>query len=225
MTSRYYSQETQTLTLPPPKAPHARNSAADTGSNPTPAFPLYAIVAQPWANSLRSLVLRNRTLDMSFSLPELVNDNPLPNLEELDLHNCGFMDRAPISWCKLGTDPEWLPRVRQEMLPLIVNLFPNLQILDLSENRLRRSFSETILRKLLYATDGRRGLKCLRLRGNKLQDLNGLRAIASSSFDASKAFNAALTLEELDVSYNDIVELPPGLGVLPLKRLSVEGNA
>jgi Leucine-rich repeat (LRR) protein len=220
MASHYYVEETQTLALPPPK----RISAADTGSNPAPVLPLYAIITQPYAHSLRCLILANRRLDKSFALPHDVEiENLLPSLEELNLHNCKLMDRAMVSMCMLNQDPEMAPRSNQDLLPLIIKMFPNLQILDLSENALRSSFTEDILCQLVFAMDGRRGLKHLRLRGNRLQDLNGFKAIASS-FNVSKSTAVNWTLEELDVGYNNIEELPCELGVLPLNILSVEGN-
>lgn len=221
MASHYYSEETQTLALPPP----TRISAADTASNPAPVLPLYAIIAQPYAHSLRSLILANRRLDKSFVLPRDVGiENLLPNLEELNLHNCKLMDHAMVSTCKPNEDPGIAPRSSQNLLPLITKMFPNLQILDLSENALRSPFTEDVLRQLVFVTDGRRGLKHLRLRGNRLQDLDGFKAIASS-FNVSKSTAASWSLEELDVGYNNIEELPCELGVLPLNLLSVEGNA
>ena len=224
MTSRYYSEETQTLALPPPKPSYARISAADIGSNPASVLPLYAIVTQPYARSLRSLILANRRLDKSLALPQDVEiENLLPSLEELSLHNCNLTDRVAVSRCKLNDDPETLPRSQNDLLTLIIKMFPNLQTLNLSDNALRSSFTEGVLRHLVFATDGRRGLKHLRLRGNQLQDLNGFQAIASS-FNVSKATAASWTLEELDVGYNNIGELPYELGVFPLNVLSVEGN-
>lgn len=220
MASHYYSEETQTLALPPPR----RISAADTHSNPAPVLPLYAIITQPYAHSLRSLILTNRRLDKSFALPHDVEiENLLPSLEELSLHNCKLVDLVMVSKCKLNEDPEMAPRSGEYVLPLIIKMFPNLQILDLSENALRSSFTERILRQLVFATNGRRGLKHLRLRGNRLENLNGFKAIASS-FNVSKSTAADWTLEELDVGYNNIEELPCELGVLPFNLLSVEGN-
>lgn len=165
---------------PPPK----RIDAADTGSNPAPVLPLYVIITRPYAHSPRSLLLANRRLYRSFALPPDV-ENPLPSLEELNLHNCKLIDHVMVSTCMLNQDLEWASRSSQDLLPVIIKMFPNLQILDLSQNALRFSFTEDILCQLVFAMDGRRGLKHLRLRGNRLQDLNGFKAIASSLISQS----------------------------------------
>jgi len=65
------------------------------------------------------------------------------------------------------------------MLPLIIKMFPNLQILHLSDSHLFSSFAGDTLRRLVFTTGDRRGLKCLRLRGNHL---GGFKVVSSSFY-------------------------------------------
>jgi len=61
--------------------------------------------------------------------------------------------------------------------------------------------------------DGRRELKCPRLRGNHLEDLDGFGAISSSfNVSISKVLPPVGHLKLEDVGYNFIAQVPPELG-------------
>ncbi|KAF8626939.1 hypothetical protein AX17_006439 [Amanita inopinata Kibby_2008] len=244
---KYYSEATLTLTLPPCAPPtkaagHARafslaapslsGIASKAGPGratdiaiPAPTLPLSVIVTQPFANSLRSLILINRRMDRCFSLPEGgPEENLLPNLEELNLENCNLPDMISVARSSLGSEFASAPRTNESIIPLITKLFPNLQTLNLSYNALNGFFQNTeTLSSLILATGVRRGLKHLRLRGNGIKDLEGLKGVASMF----KGFREVpgWKLDELDIRDNDVEKLLPELGLLPLDVFLVDGNA
>ncbi|KAF8635071.1 hypothetical protein AX15_000561 [Amanita polypyramis BW_CC] len=235
---KYYSEATLTLTLPsctPTSKAGSHNRAFSLATTPLvasvattditvpiPTLPLNAIVTQPFANSLRTLVLINRRLDRSFALPGgPVEENLLPNLEELDLENCNLPDMIPVSR-GTGSSGSAL-RTTDPIIPLITKLFHNLQTLNLSYNSLSGCLQDVeALSALILARGGRRGLKQLRLRGNGIKDLDGLQGVASMF----KGFREVpgWKLDELDIRDNNVEKLPPELGLLPLDVFLVDGN-
>ncbi|KAK2459897.1 hypothetical protein APHAL10511_008097 [Amanita phalloides] len=229
---KYYSEPTLTLTLPPctpskavghsrafslATTPLVSPSATTDIAAPIPTLPLSVIVTQPFANSLRTLVLVNRRLDRCFALPGgPMEDNLLPSLEELDLENCYLPDAVAVS---RGSGS----RTNEPIIPLITKLFHNLQTLNLSYNALNGALQDTeSLSALILARAGRRGLRHLRLGGNGIKDLDGLQGVASMF----KGFREVpgWKLDELDIRDNNIEKLPPVLGLLPLDVFLVEGN-
>ncbi|KAG5340891.1 hypothetical protein C0989_012643 [Termitomyces sp. Mn162] len=238
---QYYSQTTQTLTLPPSSPPvkgaaHTRTfSLASSKSSfssklrtddlavPTPSLPLSVIVSQPFAQTLKVLVLVNRRLDKSFSLPSVDGqDSFLPHLEELDLGGCGLTDLVPVSRHTVGgiSTP---PRSSEKILPLISKLFPSLRTLNLSHNALTSaSLTPDVLSDLILSAPGRHGLKHLRLRGNALSELEGFQSL-SEIFRGNRLV-PEWKLDELDLRDNEIGKLPAELGLLPLDVLLVDGN-
>ncbi len=237
---QYYTKSTQTLKLPasaPPtkSASHARAfsmatpsatsriSASDI-SVPTPTLPLDAIVNQPFADSLRVLLLTNRRMDRSFAIPDGAQSTTgyLNKLEELDLEGCNLEDSVSVrqaSDAGVGTPP----RSTELLIPTLVRLFPSLRTLNLSYNALTSAAlnAETV-RALVLAAPHRQGLRHLRLRGNRITELDGLVALAVG-FKGNRDVPEC-KLEELDLRDNEIGRLPPELGLLPLDVFLVDGN-
>lgn len=231
---KYYSESTLTLTLPPctpaskaaghnrafslATAPLMASAATTDIAVPIPTLPLSVIVAQPFSNSLRTLILINRRLDRCFALPGgPVEENLLPNLEELDLENCNLPDTIAVSRGNFSS------RTNESIIPLITKLFHNLQTLNMSYNALAGGLRDAeALSSLILASGGRRGLKHLRIRGNGIKDLDGLQGVASMF----KGFREVpgWKLDELDIRDNNVEKLPPELGLLPLDVFLVDGN-
>jgi len=234
---KYYHASTQTLTLPPLSAPaksHARSfslaapslTSSSQGKTdltlPTPTIPLAAISAQSFAHTLKILVLSNRKFDLSITLPS-TGEALLPSLEELVLEGCGFGDQVSVT-TPTDTGSATPPRLVDPILPLLTRLFPSLQTLDLSYNTLTSaSLQRDSLSSLILAdSNSRKGLRHLRLRGNRINDLDGFREIAEM-FKGHRSV-PDWKLEELDLRDNDIPKLPAELGLLPLDVFLVDGN-
>ncbi|KAF9046845.1 L domain-like protein [Hymenopellis radicata] len=237
---QYYDEASKTLTLPPSAPPskvgHFRTfSCAPTSSSfgappsppsdialPTPTLPLTAILAQPFAESLRTLTLVNRRMDRCFSL--LMEDQPsLPNLEELDLEGCNLSDQVAVTRSDTPSAAAHPSRSTESLLPLVTRLFPSLQALNLSYNTLSSGFlTMEALSSLILCTSQRKGLRRLALRGNKITELDGLKAIAEL-FKGHRDV-PGWKLDELDLRDNEIGKLPPELGLLPLDVFLVDGN-
>lgn len=247
---QYYSEKTSTLTLPRSASaakgharafsyasawPPSRDLARMDIALPTPTLPLSVIATQPFAQTLKILILSNRRLDVSLALPSNAEDNLLPNLEELTLEGCGLRDMVPVSrQLDQGSGAVTPPRVNEPLLPLLATLFPSLRTLDLSDNALTaESLGTNVLSSLILASTSiadqeavphlaRKGLKHLRLRGNRLADLDGLQGLAEL-FKGNRTM-PEWKLEELDLRDNEIGKLPPELGLLPLDVFLVDGN-
>ncbi|KAJ3508185.1 hypothetical protein NLJ89_g5892 [Agrocybe chaxingu] len=243
---QYYTPTTQTLQLPAsapptksvghfrafsvaapssfPKAP-ARNEDLVV---PTPSLPLSTIVTQPFASTLRVLILANRRLDRSFDLPSMPESAPisgfLPCLEELDLEGCNLGDLVAVHH---ASDPasgaRTPPRSSELIIPTLSKLFPSLQTLNLSYNGITSSaLTPDALSTLILVSPHRKGLRHLRLRGNKISELDGFAKI-SDSFKGNREV-PGWKMEELDLRDNEIGKLPPELGLLPLDVFLVDGN-
>ena len=155
---QYYTATTQTLKLPASAAPtkgpgHARafslaapSAAALSSSSspsttdiavPAPSLPLSVIVLQPFADTLRVLILANRRMDRSFSVPRIPEGPPgfLPKLEELDLEGCNLSDFVSIHATEHPSDAgggeTTPPRSSEPIIPTLSKLFPSLQTLNL----------------------------------------------------------------------------------------------
>ncbi|KAG7451429.1 L domain-like protein [Guyanagaster necrorhizus] len=234
--SQCYSEATQTLILPPsappPKSAHSRTFSLALHTSPssllsrtdiaipTPTLPLASIVTEAFAENLKVLVLVNRRMDRSFSLP--TGEGPfLPHLEELNLEGCSLADQVPVSHPGSDTTtPNW---TNESLLPLIAKLFPSLQTLKLSYNVISSSCLTTdALSSLILCTSQRKGLKRLELRGNKITTLEGLQGI-TELFKGHRDV-PGWKLDELDLRDNEIGKLPPELGLLPLDVFLVDGN-
>ena len=237
--SQYFTQNTQTLRLPassPPtkSAGHARafSMAAPSASSlasyrsdnlsvPTPTLPLSTIVVQPFASTLRVLILANRRMDRSFALPSgsISISGFLPCLEELDLEGCNLSDLVPIS----SADSDNTSRTSEPIITILAKLFPSLQTLNLSYNALSNSsLTPEALSMIILRSPHRKGLRHLRLRGNRISELDGFLGLAEA-FKGNRDV-VDWKLEELDVRDNEIGKLPPELGLLPLDVLLVDGN-
>ncbi|PPR04904.1 hypothetical protein CVT24_007148 [Panaeolus cyanescens] len=242
---QYYNATSQTLSLPA-SAPLAKSSghgrsfsvvtsamAATSLSRtehlsvPTPTLPLSVIVALPFASTLRVLNLSNRRMDKSFCLPSHSDSVTgfLPVLEELDLEGCNLGDLVQVyeaSESVSGSNTP--PRRRSEMvIPTLTRLFPSLRTLNLSYNNLSNaSMTSEALTALILVSPNRRGLRHLRLRGNKITELDGLASLAEA-FRGNRD-NQAWKMEEIDVRDNEIGRLPAELGLLPLDVFLVDGN-
>jgi len=246
---QYYEQSTQTLTLPPSQPvqiSHNRASSLATRivpssspladmAIPLPSLPLNIIVTESFAHSLRSLILVNRRADRSFVLPSSAATDSqgfLPCLEELDLEGCNFSESIPVLRADVpSSSASELSNARsnQPLLSLIATLFPSLRTLNLSYNALSSSaLTQESLSALIFSLpegDGatrKEGLRHLRLRGNRITDLDGFATIAGM-FKGNRIVSE-WKLEELDLRDNEIGRLPPEIGLLPLDVLLVDGN-
>ena len=241
---QYFTLSTQTLRLPPSAPPakstgHSRAfslaaptpSAVSSGvtqtgdiSVPTPTLPLSVIIAQPFAQTLRVLILANRRMDRSFALPSTPGSISgfLPCLEELDLEGCNLTDLVTV-YPDSNSGRTTPPRSTELILPTLAKLFPSLQTLNLSYNGLTNaSLTSDALSTLILTSPHRKGLRHLRLRGNKLSDLDGFLSLAEG-FKGNRNI-PGWKLEELDLRDNEIGKLPPELGLLPLDVFLVDGN-
>jgi Leucine-rich repeat (LRR) protein len=237
--SQYFTQNTQTLRLPassPPtkSAGHARafSMAAPSASSlasyrsgnlsvPTPTLPLSTIVVQPFASTLRVLILANRRMDRSFALPSgsFSISGFLPCLEELDLEGCNLSDLVPIS----SANSDNTSRTSEPIIATLAKLFPSLQTLNLSYNALSNSsLTPEALGMIILRSPHRKGLRHLRLRGNRISELDAFLGLAEA-FKGNRDV-VDWKLEELDVRDNEIGKLPPELGLLPLDVFLVDGN-
>jgi len=244
--SQYYNAPTQTLTLPPsvpPTRSHTRSFSLASSVHgpsssqgkiditlPTPTLPISIISAQPFAQTLKALVLSGRKLDLSVALPTVTGESGvplLPNLEELALDGCGLGDNITVTHQEEGS-PSTPARLTEALIPLIGRLFPSLRTLDLTYNL----FTSATLRKdvlvnLIMASSEdtpvpRPGLRHLRLRGNRITDLDGFQEVAEI-FKGHRVVSD-WKLEELDLRDNEIAKLPAELGLLPLDVFLVDGN-
>ena len=241
---QYFTSATQTLRLPasapPSKAGHARafsvatpfpSKASSTSRTehlaiPTPTLPLSTIVAQPFANMLKVLILSNRRMDRSFDLPNLPDSVSgfLPCLEELDLEGCNLNDLVPTTVPSEPNSAAVSPiRTNESLIPTIAKLFPSLSTLNLSYNTITDvSLTPEALSNLILVSPLRRGLRHLRLRGNRISTLDGFVKL-SEAFKGHQPV-PSWRLEELDVRDNEIGKLPPELGLLALDVFLVDGN-
>ena len=242
--SQYFTSSTQTLRLPPsaplPKsAGHSRafslaaptpsvlsSGGSRTGdiSVPGPTLPLSVINIQPFAQTLRVLILANRRMDRSFALPSYPCSTSgfLPCLEELDLEGCNLTDLVTV-YPDSSSGRTTPPRSTEPILSILAKLFPSLQTLNLSYNTLTNvSLTPEALSTLILTSPHRKGLRHLRLRGNKFSDLDGFLNLAQA-FKGNRNV-PGWKLEELDLRDNEIGKLPPELGLLPLDVFLVDGN-
>ena len=242
--SQYYHAATQTLALPasaPPARSHARsfslaasplNGHATSGMTdialPTPSLPIAAISPQSFARTLKILILRNRKLDLSVSLPccqPEMDPGLIPTLEELVLEGCGFGDTVATTRQVEGSA---IPiKSSEPLLPLLTRLFPNLRTLDMSYNALTSAaLQKDVIIGLIMASAqdafSRPGLRHLRLRGNHITTLDGFQDLAEI-FKGHRSV-PDWKLEELDLRDNEISKVPPELGLLPLDVFLVDGN-
>ncbi|KAJ7103474.1 hypothetical protein B0H15DRAFT_812381 [Mycena belliarum] len=248
---QYYTSRTETLTLPASIAAkkiasgHSRtfslgptslmkppNSTSDV-MLPTSTMPLSLIAAQPFSQTLKILVLTNRRMDRSFTLPGLPALNPLlPRLEELSLEGCSLGDSVSIATAS-AEEILVVPSDMRPTLPLIAELFPSLRNLNMAYNTLTSAaLTASVLSSMIFSSASadsapsggheRKGLRQLNLRGNRITNLDGFQEIALL-FKGHRDV-PGWGLEELDVRDNEIGKLPSELGLLPLEVLMVDGN-
>ena len=165
---------------------------------PSPTLPLVTILEQPFLNSIRVLVLTGRKMDPSFSLPSTgKTQSYLPHLDELRLDNCNLGN-------SVQTTSEGGVSTKGPLIEMIGNLFPSLGTLDLSYNALT---SLTGIPTLFTPDEGvkRKGLKVLRVRGNRVDSLETLEELASG-------WHAGLGIqgwqgEEIDLRDNELIKV------------------
>ena len=244
--TQYYNAPTQTLTLPPSAPPtrsHMRSFSLAVPTLgppssqdkihialPTPTLPISVISAQPFAQTLKTLVLSGRKLDLSVALPPVTSESSapfLPTLEELALDGCGLRDNITVTH-QGESGSSTPPKLTEALIPLIGRLFPSLRTLDLTYNLLTSAtLRKDVLVDLIMASAQdtpvpRPGLRHLRLRGNRITDLDGFQELAEI-FKGHRAVSD-WKLEELDLRDNEIAKLPAELGLLPLDVFLVDGN-
>ncbi|KAL5526379.1 hypothetical protein ACEPAF_8102 [Sanghuangporus sanghuang] len=238
--SKYYSASTLTLTLPssaPPTRSHARAFSTlampQIGRNaedllvPAPTLPLAAIMKQEFAAKLQVLILSNRRADPTFSFPSSSSlssaeiSGGIPRLSELILDGCALGNMVSIS---LESNDSGVSIVEKRgLLEVIAETFPWLTILDLSYNNLTSDgITPAVIEHLLVPSEGRKGLKILRLRGNKISSLEAFEQVAGL-FRGNRQV-PEWGFEELDVRDNEISKLPPLLGLIPMDVCLVDGN-
>ena len=213
-----------------------KSKKAEDLSIPIPTLPLNVITTQSFASTLRVLVLSKRRADPSFVLPtsELLaqaaeSGGVLPNLDELYLDGCNLGDSVPVVEAS-GNDESTNPAKaeRQTTIEVLIHLFPSLGTLDLSYNAFTsESLTPQNLMSLLVPSHSDpprngRGLKVLRLRGNRLTSLDSFEGVANL-FKGNRQL-PEWKLEELDVRDNEVSKLPVILGLLPLDVFLVDGN-
>lgn len=231
-----------------PASGHRHAAAAGGNSElalavPTPTLPLHAILTQAFSHTLTTLVLKNRRMDPSIALPCDSEAPFLPCLEELCLEGCNLMENVVVARVQemsgsgstgdlagAGNGEGGRGKTSEKLLDVIPKLFPSLRSLDLSYNALGSSaFTKDVLSSLILSkpssdsgSTAKKGLRQLRLRGNKLTDLNGFQdfAMGFKGFREVKEWR----LEELDLRDNEIGRLPPEVGLLPLEVFLVDGN-
>lgn len=158
-------------------------------------------------------------MDQSFSLPppSSSNEELLPHLEELSLEGCGLGDQIPVS-----EHDQLSSRTTESLLPLLTKLFPSVVTLNLTYNALTsKSLTSETLTDLII--NKRKPLKHLRLRGNRITELDGFQGLAEP-FKGHRQVPDEWKLEELDLRDNEIGRLPAELGLLPLDVFLVDGN-
>lgn len=239
---QYYTARTETLKLPPSTAPpkvagHSRAfslaapslvdpARATDVTLPTATMPLSLIVVQPFAHTLKVLILSSRRMDRSFTLPPLPYSEPLlPRLEELNLEGCNLADTISISTASAEETTPVASSDTRPLLPLLTELFPTLRNLNLAYNTLTSAALTTpVLSALILSSSSpeRKGLQQLHLRGNRITDLDGFQGIALL-FKGNRTV-AEWGLEELDLRDNEIGKLHSELGLLPLDVFLVDGN-
>ena len=165
---------------------------------PSPVLPLVAIVEQPFANSIRTLVLTGRRMDSSFNLPSTGKGySYLPNLDELRLDNCNLGN-------SVQTTSDGGSSTKEPLIESIGNLFPSLGTLDLSYNALT---SLTGIVPLFTPDEGakRKGLKVLRVRGNRIDSLETLEELAGTWRSGSGI--QGWRGEEVDLRDNELIKV------------------
>lgn len=251
--AKYYDDRLKTLTLPPvspPSRAHGRgfslaapfnNKRQGSGEDlgvPVALAPLYLIVKQGWWEALRVLELKGRRADPCFVLPDLGETGSVVfrRVEELVLDGCGLSDEVNVGVHRDGTDEgAEEKRTKTPVLEIIAKIFPNLRTLDLSNNNLTAgALSKALLSGILLSTSssdsgsedtGRAGLRCLRLRLNRIEALDGFVELVKDVLgDGAATERERWKLEELDVRDNSIGKLPGELGLMPLDAFLVEGN-
>lgn len=224
---KYYNGSHATLTLPaslPPsrQAIHARSfslssslpSLAGDPVVPSQTLPLSLIQNQPWSSTLRVLTLSNRRADVCF----LLGTGGLARLEELALDGCNLPDavRTKTVDAEQPTSSSSSPNMgggerTEALIPTLRGLFPNLTVLDLSYNRITTLQGIDALFFPLDLSGGGRGLKALRVRGNKIVDegLKPLVEIGERFLRAGegKVGTEAWRGEEIDLRENEIAKV------------------
>jgi hypothetical protein len=165
---------------------------------PSPTLPLVTILEQPFLNSIRTLVLTNRRMDPSFSLPSTGKAHSyLPNLDELRLDNCNLGNSVQVT-------SEGGLSTKEPLIELIGNIFRSLGTLDLSYNALT---SLAGIAPLFTPDEGakRKGLKVLRVRGNRIDSLETLEELAGVWHSGSGI--QGWRGEEIDLRDNELIKV------------------
>ncbi|GAA6058847.1 hypothetical protein JCM10212_002791 [Sporobolomyces blumeae] len=189
-------------------------SSLDLSHNVLRSCPMSSLATWGWTHSLRTLNLcRNRISDWGSSTTEVV----LPNVVELDLSHNALSSTSSTS--------------SRPVLLDISTAFPALQTLSLAFNRLTdvEGVDSLILPLPSSTRSVAPALRVLNLSGNKISNVTGLCQVGET-FDERiqgkpKGETGGWTLEQLDLSDNEIARLPPVLGLLPHSLIvSVSGN-
>ncbi|GAA5885273.1 hypothetical protein JCM16303_005981 [Sporobolomyces ruberrimus] len=198
-----------TLTNGAPPASLPAPSSLDLSRNVLTAIPLLSIGSWNWSSTLRTLTLSHNRISALF---EAGTTTALPSLDSLISLDLSYNSLASTSTSPSSSKPSFSQ---------IGSLFPSLRSLSLSHNRLT---SLEGIDALLLSPDeaSTPRLQTLSLQGNKISDISCLCQVAERfSSNEEKTWS----LEQLDLSDNEIARLPPTLGLLPHSLiLSVSGN-
>ncbi|GAA5985088.1 hypothetical protein JCM10908_002519 [Rhodotorula pacifica] len=211
--------------LPRPSHSPARSNElatvthVDCSRNQLTALPCATLHAWHMAGTLRVLDLsKNRLASLDLLSTASENDLLFPSLEVLHLSSNSLPSLVPIISSSGST-----PTADQAPVPLLAalaSLAPSLCELRLRQNRLTdvSGIADLVTRR-------RRRLRILDLGENRIADLEGLCAAADVIIKEDK-IKSAWACDELDLSMNEIRQLPPRLGLLPENLiLHLIGNA
>ncbi|BGP00558.1 Leucine rich repeat domain containing protein [Rhodotorula toruloides] len=205
--------------LPTPacgSGPTALTSAThvDLSRNLLTVLPLRSLKTWGWNRSLRVLNLScNRIAALELLSASLKQSIPFfPALDTLDLSS-NYLPSTVTSPFQDNSES-------QPLLSVIAALAPSLSTLSLRQNRL--TSVSGISAFLLPSMPSARGLKTLDLGENKIVDLGELCEVAQRIEREGKG---GWRCEELDLSMNEIKQLPPTLGLLPHSLIiHLQGN-
>lgn len=192
------SLSTPTTGAPPPSFREV--TSADLSLNAFPSLPLAALATWTWTTSLVHLNLSRNKIS-SVELGELEVGGLFPSLRTLDLSWNALESRVSLL-SSATTSTTSTP-----ILSLLATLVPSLETLNLEHNRLTtlEGIAELVLAS---GESGKGGVKQLRLRGNKIADVEDLcevaRGLESEGVGGERREKGRWKCEMLDLAENEL---------------------